>query len=347
MRAPGWSRRSAPGVTSVTPGDHVVLALYGPCLACRNCLSGNPVHCNGPARIKAITGEMADGSTRLSLERRAGLPLRRQRDACRGGGAAREPARDRGPRRPARRHLPRRLRGHHRTRRRLQHRRRCGPARRSPSWAAAASGSAWCRAPASAGAAQIIAVDTNPLKLGTGPPHGRHRRACCSTRVTVVEAVQAVVPGRCRRRVRSGRQRRSGGGRAGVHPTGRALRDGRLAAGRARTIPVDGRVLFSERRLLGCTGGSNIPARDIPRIERLYRSGALELEALVSQRFSFADAPAAFAAAQAGQVARAVVVIDPALAQKGAASHEPADYGVQQPHRAVRRCRRSPAARST
>ncbi len=55
-----------PGVTSVGPGDHVVLALYGPCLACRNCLSGNPVHCNGPARIKAITGEMADGSTRLS-----------------------------------------------------------------------------------------------------------------------------------------------------------------------------------------------------------------------------------------------------------------------------------------
>ena len=71
-------------------------------------------------------------------------------------------------------------------------------------------------------------------------------------------------------------------------------------------------MLFSERRLLGCTGGSNIPARDIPRIERLYRSGDLELEALVSQRFSFADAPAAFAAAQAGQVARAVVVMDPA-----------------------------------
>ncbi len=78
------------------------------------------------------------------------------------------------------------------------------------------------------------------------------------------------------------------------------------------TIPVDGRVLFSERRLLGCTGGSNIPARDIPRIERLYRSGALDLEALVSQRFPFTDLPAAIAVAEAGQVARAVVVMDPA-----------------------------------
>jgi S-(hydroxymethyl)glutathione dehydrogenase / alcohol dehydrogenase len=102
---------------------------------------------------------------------------------------------------------------------------------------------------------------------------------------------------------------------ATTRPGGRCVMVGSPPTG--TKIPVDARVLFSERRLLGCTGGSNIPARDIPRIERLYRSGELELEALVSQRFSFADAPEAFAAAQAGQVARAVVVMDLALAQKG------------------------------
>ena len=62
-------------------------------------------------------------------------------------------------------------------------------------------------------------------------------------------------------------------------------------------IPVDARVLFSERRLLGCVGGSNVPARDIPRIVQLYRNGSLLLDELVSQRFAIADAADAFAAA--------------------------------------------------
>ena len=80
-------------------------------------------------------------------------------------------------------------------------------------------------------------------------------------------------------------------------------------------IPVDARVLFSERRLLGCVGGSNIPARDIPRIVQLYRNGSLLLDELVSQRFTLADAADAFAAAEAGQVARGVVVMDSLLEQ--------------------------------
>ena len=111
-----------PGVTSVAPGDHVVLALYGPCLACRNCLSGNPVHCNGPARIKAITGEMADGSTRLSSNGERVFPFV-------GSGTLAEEAVLRASQvvavaqgHPARRDLPGGLRGHHRSRRGLQHR---------------------------------------------------------------------------------------------------------------------------------------------------------------------------------------------------------------------------------
>src|SRR6185437_12445569 len=63
---------------------------------------------------------------------------------------------------------------------------------------------------------------------------------------------------------------------AATRPGGRCVMVGSPPAG--STIPVDGRVLFSERRLLGTVGGSNVPARDIPRIERLYRSGALDLE---------------------------------------------------------------------
>jgi len=76
------------------------------------------------------------------------------------------------------------------------------------------------------------------------------------------------------------------------------------------TIPIDGRLLFSERRLLGCTGGSNIPARDIPRIAALYRQGVLDLETLVSSRRPLEDFALAVAESERGEVARSVIVME-------------------------------------
>src|SRR5215472_10639374 len=55
------------GVTSVGIGDHVVLALYGPCGTCDQCRTGRFVLCDGTARVAAISGRMADGSTRMRL----------------------------------------------------------------------------------------------------------------------------------------------------------------------------------------------------------------------------------------------------------------------------------------
>ena len=72
-------------------------------------------------------------------------------------------------------------------------------------------------------------------------------------------------------------------------------------------IAVDGRSLFAERRLLGCTGGSNVPARDIPRIMRLWRAGALDLDGLVSQRLPLDAFQDAFDALERGTVARSVI----------------------------------------
>jgi S-(hydroxymethyl)glutathione dehydrogenase/alcohol dehydrogenase len=305
-----------PGVTSVVPGDHVVLALYGPCLACRNCLSGNPVHCDGPARIKAITGEMADGSTRLSSQGERVFPfvgcgtlaeesvLRASQVVvvapdipldviCLAGcgvttglGAVFNIARVR-------------------------------PGETVTVVGCGGVGLSVIQGARIAGAGQIIAVDTNPYKLELA-------RGMGATDEVLLEdgggGLVEAVTGRCPGGVDAAFEVVGNGdlvaaALATTRPGGRCVMVGSPPAG--TKIPVDARVLFSERRLLGCTGGSNIPARDIPRIERLYRSGDLEMEALVSQRFSFADAPDAFAAAQAGQVARAVVVIDPVPALKG------------------------------
>ncbi len=304
-----------PGVTSVAPGDHVVLALYGPCLACRNCLSGNPVHCNGPARIKAITGEMADGSTRLSSNGERVFPFV-------GSGTLAEEAVLRASQVVAvAKDIPLDvicLAG-------------CGvttglgavfniaevrPGETVAVVGCGGVGLSVIQGARICGAGQIIAVDTNPYKLELARGMGATDEVLLAEG-DLVGAINARCPGGVDAAFEVvGNGDLVAAALASTRPGGRCVMVGSPPTG--TTIPVDGRVLFSERRLLGCTGGSNIPSRDIPRIERLYRSGALELEALVSQRFAFADAPAAFAAAQAGQVARAVVVIDPALAQKGA-----------------------------
>ncbi|HEX4016178.1 MAG TPA: alcohol dehydrogenase catalytic domain-containing protein [Frankiaceae bacterium] len=295
------------GVTSVAPGDHVVIALYGPCLACRNCLSGNPVHCNGPARIKAITGAMADGSTRLSSNGERVFPFV-------GSGTLAEEAVLRASQVVAiAKDIPLDvicLAG-------------CGvttglgavfniaEVRPGESVAVVGCGGVGLsviQGARIAGAGQIIAVDTNPYKLELARGMGATDEVLLEEG-GLSEAISACCPGGVDAAFEVvGNGDLVAAALASTRPGGRCVMVGSPPAG--TTIPVDGRVLFSERRLLGCTGGSNIPARDIPRIERLYRSGALELDALVSQRFSFADARDAFAAAQAGQVARAVVVMD-------------------------------------
>jgi len=54
-----------PAVTSVAPGDHVVLAAIARCGRCEACVRGEPWLC-GPAGTTIFDGTMLDGTTRLS-----------------------------------------------------------------------------------------------------------------------------------------------------------------------------------------------------------------------------------------------------------------------------------------
>jgi Zn-dependent alcohol dehydrogenase len=74
-------------------------------------------------------------------------------------------------------------------------------------------------------------------------------------------------------------------------------------------IPIDGRALFGERRLLGTTGGRNVPERDIARIMRLYAAGDLDLDTLRSTTHPLDEFDLAIAETERGEVARSVVVI--------------------------------------
>src|SRR3954453_15886450 len=53
------------GVVDVTPGDHVVIALFGPCGHCANCTTGQMQRCLS-TRTSAF-GLMPDGSTRMHI----------------------------------------------------------------------------------------------------------------------------------------------------------------------------------------------------------------------------------------------------------------------------------------
>ncbi len=294
------------GVTSVEPGDHVVLALYGPCGACGSCLTGRIVHCDGLARTQAIFGRMADGSTRLHQGATVVYPMvgvgsLAEHAVVRAAQVVKIPV-----------DVPLdviALAG-------------CGVttgvgavlniAKVRPGESVAVVGCGGVglnviQAARLAGATIIVALDTNPAKLDLASDFGATH--VFDTRETALrEAVLGVVPGGVDHAFEVvGVPELVAEAFAATRPGGTCVMVGSPPAG--TTIPVDGRALFSERRLLGCTGGSNIPARDIPRIVDLYRRGLLDLDRLVTQRLSLAEHARAFADAEAGLVARSVITM--------------------------------------
>jgi S-(hydroxymethyl)glutathione dehydrogenase/alcohol dehydrogenase len=157
-----------------------------------------------------------------------------------------------------------------------------------------------------AGAKTIIAIDNNPVKLELAGRLGATHTV--DVRDTEMAAgVAAIVPGGVDFAFEvvgspdlvaaAFELVRSGGAcvMVGSPPTG-------------SKIPIDGRALFADRRLIGTTGGNNVPHRDIPRIVDLYRAGRLDLDTLITQRLPLARVQEAIDAAEAGTVARSVIV---------------------------------------
>ena len=295
------------GVVDVRPGDHVVLALYGPCSTCRHCRAGRFPLCDGPARVAAISGRMADGTTRVrtgagetlypfvGLGTLAGYAVVRQSQVVKI-----EPD------------LPLDLiclAG-------------CGVttglgavfniAMVAPGDSVAVVGCGGVglnvvQGARIAGATTIVALDTNPRKLELATQLGA-THAVDTSSAGIRDAVDAIVPGGTDFAFEVvGSPELTAEVFAATRPGGTCVMVGSPPAG--STIPIDGRLLFSERRLLGCTGGSNIPARDIPRIAALYRQGVLDLASLVSSRRPLEDYALAVAESERGEVARSVVVM--------------------------------------
>jgi S-(hydroxymethyl)glutathione dehydrogenase/alcohol dehydrogenase len=294
------------GVVDVGPGDHVVLALYGPCGRCAQCKSGRIPLCEGKARVAAIAGLMEDGTTRVragdasplrpfvGLGTMAGYAVVRESQVVRidddvpleliclagcgvttGLGAVFNIA-------------------------------RVAPGDSVAVVGCGGVGLNVVQGARIAGATTIVALDTNPRKLELAARLGATHTAD-PTAAGIRLAVGAIVPGGVDVAFEVvGSPALVAEAFTATRPGGTTVMVGSPPAG--STVPIDGRALFSERKLLGCTGGSNIPARDIPRIAALYREGSLDLEALVSRRRPLAEFAAAVADAERGEVARTVLV---------------------------------------
>jgi Zn-dependent alcohol dehydrogenase len=94
----------------------------------------------------------------------------------------------------------------------------------------------------------------------------------------------------------------------------RAIRRGGLAVVVGVAKPSESTSLrtmtlpFEEKTITGSYFGSCVPRVDFPRMLSLYLAGKLQLEELITRRYSIAEAPQAFADLESGRNARGVIV---------------------------------------
>ncbi len=293
------------GVEGLAVGDAVVIALYGPCGSCDQCRAGDITNCWSDVRTHNMYGRMADGSTRLSLNGTAITPMV-------GSGSLAEVSVVRESQLvKIDREIPLDLAclaG-------------CGVttgigaalniARVKPGSTVAVIGCGGVglnviQGARIAGAARILACDTQTAKLDLASDLGATDCLHVREETQLASAIKEFAPGGVDYAFEViGLTEIVNEAFEATRPGGTTVMVG--APPPTSTITIAARTLFSDRRLLGCLGGQNVPARDIPRIMRLYKQGTLNLEKLVSQKLPLDRVNEAFEALQSGELARTVV----------------------------------------
>src|SRR5262245_36063787 len=93
-----------------------------------------------------------------------------------------------------------------------------------------------------------------------------------------------------------------------IRPGGTATIVGMIPVG--QKVELDGPMFLREKRIQGCSMGSNRFKVDMPRYIDLYRQGRLRLDEMITRRGRLADVNEAFRAMKAGEVARTVLMFD-------------------------------------
>lgn len=290
-----------PGVTSVAPGDHVVVSWIVPCRACAACRRGQPTLCDsgmqhvmggpyGTANGDPVRAGFGTATFAEETVVPAGAAIRIPADfpldlasligcgVVTGVGAVVNTAQVR----PGETVV---VIG-------------CGGV-----GLAAIQGARLC------GASRIIGVDRVAAKLEMARANG----ATHTVDATIADPLAAV------------QELSDGGTDHGFEVVGSAatIALAYAATRRGGTVTVVGAGRFDEsvsfpvmslmvdaKRLQGSVYGSTDPARDFPRMVELQTAGALDLEKLITRRIALDGVNDAFRAMTDGEVARSVIVFD-------------------------------------
>jgi len=297
------------GVTSLSPGDHVVLSWVPACGQCRYCRRGRPAQCQVAAEVVAPGGVLPDGTSRLraggepayhylgvsSFAERAVVPesgaIRVPQDAplelaalvgcavATGVGAVRNTA-----------GVP--------------------PGATVAVIGCGGVGLSCVQGARLAGASRIVAVDVVADKLAvarrlgaTDVVHADGRPVVAALRELVPEGLDYVFDaiGKIETTEQAIAALGLGGSAVvvGLPPSGQQARFDPLALAEA------------DQRILGCNYGSITPQRDIPQLVDEVMRGDLDLEPMVSARRPLAEAAEALADLRSGRVLRQLLICGP------------------------------------
>ena len=92
-----------------------------------------------------------------------------------------------------------------------------------------------------------------------------------------------------------------------IRPGGTATIVGMIPVG--QKIELDGPMFLREKKIQGCSMGSNRFKVDMPRYIELYRQGRLKLDEMITRRGKLEDVNEAFRAMKAGEVSRTVLML--------------------------------------
>ena len=93
-----------------------------------------------------------------------------------------------------------------------------------------------------------------------------------------------------------------------LRPGGTATVIGMIPVG--QKIELEGSVFLREKRIQGCSMGSNRFKVDMPKYVDFYLQGRLRLDEMITRRGRLEDVNDAFRAMKAGEVARTVLMFD-------------------------------------
>jgi S-(hydroxymethyl)glutathione dehydrogenase/alcohol dehydrogenase len=290
----GIVRRVGPGVDDLGPGDHVILSWVPQCGECRQCRAGRPWQCERVATVVAPGGVLLDGTARWGggLHHYLGVSSFAERVVVPRSGAVK--VRDDAPLDVIA------IVG-------------CavatgvGAVRNTAAVPAGATvgvigcggvGLSCIQGARLAGAARIVACDTNPAKLEVATRVGATETAGDAAELADLDYVFDAI-GRIETTEHAIRALALGGAAVivGLPPTGRTARFDPLALAEAN------------QRILGSNYGSVDPQRDIPWLVDLYMDGELDLDALISGRRPLEEAAAALEDLAAGRSLRTLLTM--------------------------------------